>query len=95
MNRQLIAGHTHLYTESSLDWMASEFKMEKVAEWWFGTDIVDLYRSIIIRLQQEFTGISMQDKWTETLLSVIDNLQRVLDEHHLSSEVHLLYRLGT
>ena len=40
-HRQLGAGHTHLYTDSSLDWMCKEFGLERVGGWWFGTDIVD------------------------------------------------------
>ncbi len=40
-HRDLACGHTHLYIDSSLDWTCREFGFERLAEWWFGTDIVD------------------------------------------------------
>ena len=38
-HRQLSAGHTHLFTESSLNWLFDEFGMKRRSEWWFGTDM--------------------------------------------------------
>ncbi len=92
MNRQLTAGHTHLYTESSLDWMCHEFDFERTAEWWFGTDMVDLYRSIAVRLSQVEETSGMIGEWTEMFVPVIDSLQVEFDKKHLSSEVHMVLK---
>ena len=46
--RQLITSHTHLYTQKSILHMIKKFKFKILGEWWFGSDISDLYRSIII-----------------------------------------------
>ena len=90
--RQLGAGHTHLFTEQSLEWMAQEFNLERVAEWWFGTDMVDLYRFVAVGLQGDETKRDMVDNWHETIVPMIDELQLVLDKRKLSSEVHMLFR---
>jgi hypothetical protein len=93
MQRHLSGGHTHLYTASSLEWMARELAIEPVAEWWFGTDVVDLYRAFIVALRKNADTARMLDTWTALFAPVIDELQLVLDKRHLSSEVHVLYRL--
>ena len=41
--RHLGGGHTHLYTENSLRYMAKKFRLNIIGEWWFGADIPDLY----------------------------------------------------
>ena len=90
--RQLSAGHTHLYSESSLDWTAREFDMTRVAEWWFGTDLVDLYRSVAVGLESDEASAELADPWRELIVPVIDEMQMVLDRRKLSSEVHMLLR---
>lgn len=62
MPRQLSGGHTHLYTDSSLDWTCREFGFERVGEWWFGTDMVDLYRSVSVRLGRSEALRNMQQR---------------------------------
>ena len=93
-NRQLSGGHTHLYTESSLNWLCQHFGLRRDAEWWFGTDMVDLYRSVLTRLTQEPNTSALAETWTVAFGDVIDELQLVLDRRRLSSEVHLLLRIS-
>ena len=93
MNRQLSGAHTHLYTEKSLEYMAKEFKFENVATWWFGTDMVDLYRSVHVLLDKKNDTKSMTHLWSEMFSSIIDPLQLSLDKKHLSSEVHMIFRV--
>ncbi len=88
--RQLSAGHTHLYTESSLDWMCKEFKLSRRAEWWFGTDIVDLFRSVTVELERNPETESLSEIWGEMMSPAIDDMQRALDERKSASEVHML-----
>ena len=90
MPRQLTGGHTHLYTDSSIDWTCREFGFRRVAEWWFGTDMVDLYRSIWVRLAKSQGTGAMQEAWTEMFAPALDAMQLELDRRRLASEVHLL-----
>lgn len=90
--RQLSAAHTHLYTESSLDWTCREFGMTRAAEWWFGTDMVDLFRALSVRLEKNSELNGMSDHWARIFAPAIDGLQLALDRKKLSSEVHMLLR---
>ena len=92
MQRHLTSGHTHLYTESSLKWMAIEYDLEPVSAWWFGTDMVDLYRNIEVRLKQQNETKNMANYWSKMITPLIDSMQSAIDEKHLSSEVHMLYK---
>ena len=45
-HRQAHYAHTHLFTESSIEWICKEFGFDLISEWWFGLDINDLFRNI-------------------------------------------------
>jgi hypothetical protein len=94
INRQLSGVHTHLYTEESLKYMAKEFNLAIVASWWFGTDIVDLFRSVTVCLDKDNYTSKMKRKWTELFAPVIDELQLQLDEKNMSSEVHMIFKVN-
>ena len=94
MNRQLSGAHTHLYTESSLEYMANEFNFNTVASWWFGTDMVDLFRSVSVLLEKNKSTKNMASVWTELFTPVVDSLQLCLDKKHMSSEVHMIFRVN-
>lgn len=83
MPRHLTCGHTHLYTEQSLNHICSEFDFECVAEWWFGLDMADLYRSLLVSVGPVATE----------LLPAIDQIQKAIDGSVRGSEVHMLWRL--
>ena len=87
--RHLSGGHTHLYTKDSIYHFAKKHKFSIIGEWWFGLDIADLYRSIIISSSQ-----LEKDIYTKTLkkyfYSILNDLQKKIDEKKLSSEVHLV-----
>jgi SAM-dependent methyltransferase len=91
-HRHLGAGHTHLYTDASLDWMCREFGFDRVGEWWFGTDMVDLYRHVLVTLGKQPETAALTEGWQEAFRGVIDSLQLELDTRRLSSEVHLVLR---
>ena len=91
-HRHLGAGHTHLYTDSSLDWMCREFGFTRVGEWWFGTDMVDLYRDVIVSLGKSAGTANLSAAWHDGFGGVIDALQLELDKRKLSSEVHVVLR---
>ena len=88
--RQLSGGHTHLYTEKSLNYLAKKYNFKIIGEYWFGTDFPDLIRSLII------TGNIMNKKiYTKELYKkfskFIDDLQFVLDKNKVCSEVHMVF----
>ena len=88
--RQLSGGHTHLYTEKSLNYLAKKYKLKIIGEYWFGTDFPDLMRSLIN------TGNIMNKKiYTKELYEkfskFIDDLQFVLDKNKVCSEVHMVF----
>lgn len=91
-HRQLHGGHTHLYTEKSLNYMCDEFGFDIIAQWWFGTDIVDLYRDISVILENNHASNELKNSFKEMIIPVIDSMQLQLDRKHLSSEVHLLLK---
>lgn len=91
-HRQLHGGHTHLYTEDSLQYLAQEFDFDIISEWWFGTDIVDLYRHIFVDLEQKQSSNTLINSFKEMMLPLIDKVQLELDKSHCSSEVHLLLK---
>ena len=92
MPRQLGQDHTHLYTESSIDYLCREFHFERLAEWWFGTDMMDLYRTVWVRLM----GLPHSEKtagmWERFFGPAMDEMQLALDRRHVCSEVHMLLR---
>lgn len=87
--RQLSGGHTHLFTAQSLAKLAERFGLEAVGEWWFGTDVVDLFRSLMVRdwNNAAYTGLIQQ-----LLGAHVDGLQAALDQARTCSEVHMVLR---
>jgi SAM-dependent methyltransferase len=89
--RQLNAGHTHLYTKESLDHLFEEFRLQILAEWWFGTDFVDLFRQLIVK-----SDYINHAKGSELLKryfgSFIDDFQAVLDRDKKCSGVNMVLR---
>ncbi len=91
-HRQLHGGHTHLYTEKSLQYLADEYGFEIASEWWFGTDMVDLYRNIHVHMENNDCSSRLINSFKEMMLPVIDSAQLEFDKKHLSSEVHILLK---
>jgi len=92
-HRQLSRDHTHLYTEQSIEWICKKMKLKIVSEWWFGQDILDLYRHILVHSKKmnklsEFAS----ESFDLMLKPIIDSLQFVLDQNKLSNEVHILLK---
>jgi 2-polyprenyl-3-methyl-5-hydroxy-6-metoxy-1,4-benzoquinol methylase len=90
--RQLSGGHTHLFTESSIKKMNNLLGAESIAEWRFGTDVMDLFRHILINLQENSSSQKMIDFLYDGLGKRIDDIQAVFDKHHFCSEIHLIAR---
>ena len=89
--RQLNASHTHLYTLKSLEYMIKKYKFKILGEWWFGTDIADLYRSLV--LSSNYQDKSYIDTFNKCFGNHIDDFQEILDKKKLSCEVHLVLKI--
>lgn len=88
--RQLSSGHTHLYTENSLNYLAKKYNLKIIGEYWFGTDMPDLMRSIICTSKTLNKEIYMQEL-NNKFSKFIDELQSVLDKNKICSEVHMIF----
>lgn len=89
--RHLAAGHTHLFTKKSLNWILNKYKLKIIGEWWFGSDISDLLRSISVSANTN--NKKMYDKhYKQHVLNLADQMQNVLDRNKLCSEVHLVLK---
>jgi SAM-dependent methyltransferase len=86
--RQLSGGHTHLFTEASLERMHALMRVTPLAEWRFGTDVTDLYRSVAVCLRRNGASQQVCDKLGDGLVKSIDDLQSVMDRSHFCSEIH-------
>jgi SAM-dependent methyltransferase len=93
MPRHLTGGHTHLFTDNSLIYIENKFGFRRESEWWFGSDVMDLYRSIYIHQELHGNPKSMVERWKDYFHDEIDQLQLVLDKKHKSSQVHMLWRV--
>ena len=88
--RQLSGGHTHLYTEKSLNYLAKKYKLKIIGEYWFGTDFPDLMRSLINSgniINKKIYTKELNEKFSK----FIDDLQSVLDNNKVCSQVHMVF----
>jgi len=89
--RQLSGGHTHLFTEKSLNFLARKYKLKIIGEYWFGTDFPDLMRSLICSGNILNKKIYLKEL-NNNLSKYIDELQYVLDKNKVCSEVHMIFK---
>ena len=67
--RNLSGGHTHLFTNDSLKWMYDHFELDPISEWRFGSDIMDLFRSILVTVKDDNASDTFIDKFFNTILN--------------------------
>lgn len=90
MPRTLGRGHTHLFTQESIDLLCEDFGLKRASEWWFGGNAVDLHRTISIALQDTMESASAAVVWNQMMSPLIDDIQLAFDRRRQSSELHLL-----
>lgn len=90
-NRQLGGDHTHLFTKNSLKYMYDMYGWEPVGEWWFGTDVADLKRTVMVSLGDQNKDVS--NILDCELSAVLDEVQLVIDKRQFCSEVHVLAKV--
>ena len=89
--RVLSGAHTHLYTKKSIEFMIKKNKLKIVGSWWFGSDIADLYRMIIVTSKNNKNNNYAKDL-DSRLLKMIDSLQQIIDKNKECNEVHLILK---
>lgn len=91
--RHLEGGHTHLFTEKSINWLARFYGWTSVGEWWFGADIIDLLRAISVTLHGQNSASKLEALWQQWLDSeTVDSMQLILDQKKSCSELHILFK---
>ena len=93
--RQLSGGHTHLFTESSILKMHEIMNISSIGEWRFGTDIMDLYRHLMVNLEANHASNKVVDYLKIGFGHQIDALQSLLDKNHFCSEIHVVAEKNT
>ena len=88
--RQLGGTHTNLYSKNSLNFISKKYNLKIIGEWWFGSDLMDLYRSFYLSFN-ETSGV-FEKKFREYFFKHINKLQSILDHSCSSSEVHLILK---
>lgn len=91
-HRQLARGHTHLFTYESIKYFCKEFNFEILGEWWFGTDIFDIYRHTLNNLKR-FNNSEIEKVWHEKFFQCINELQLCIDQKKQSSEVQMVLKI--
>jgi 2-polyprenyl-3-methyl-5-hydroxy-6-metoxy-1,4-benzoquinol methylase len=81
--------HLHLFTDGSIARAMKETNYEIKAEWIFGQDADDLYRSIVIPLGGTHSAEAMADEKAR-LLGCLSDIQAVIDRARLSDARHIL-----
>ena len=95
--RLLAPQHTHLYTSQSLKYLEKMFNLKIIGEWWFGADIVDLYRNFLLDIKSKETKNKKMNTikiFNKMFLNLLDNLQLEIDKKKLSSEAHIIYKVN-
>ncbi len=93
MPRQLANGHTHLFTDASIRYLENEFGLERVGAWWFGTDVMDYYRSVVVTLMQREETRAMAEPWRRMFEPLIDGMQLAIDKERASGQIHAVFKV--
>ncbi|MBG9692381.1 methyltransferase domain-containing protein [Lysinibacillus fusiformis] len=91
-NRHLAGGHTHLYTNESIEYFCNEFNFSIKGKWQFGADAMDLYRMALITLEEKNVSKGLVELFSKNYLRSIDSIQLSLDKSDFSSEVHVVIK---
>ncbi|HOO27390.1 MAG TPA: methyltransferase domain-containing protein [Lachnospiraceae bacterium] len=90
-NRHTGGTHTHLFSNSSIRYMAEQMGFEPVYEWRFGSDINDLYRFLTMMLTKSGNSAFASD-FSGKFVPLMDELQLILDKSDFSSELHFILK---
>ena len=71
--------------------MIKKNKLKILGSWWFGSDIADLYRMIIVTSNNKKNNNYLKDI-NSKFLKMIDDLQHIIDKNKECNEVHLILK---
>lgn len=91
--RTIGLGHTHLFSDSSLETLCRRFGLSRTAEWWFGGNAFDIIRNVAVRLRANPDTAGAADLWFEQMVEVADDIQLAFDRRKMSSEIHVLAKV--
>lgn len=92
MPRHLVAGHTHLFTDSSINHFCHEFGFTRCSEWWFGLEAADIWRSMLVMLKKDRDAGYLVNYWEKEVFKLIDGIQHGIDQAKMCTDVHILLR---
>ena len=90
-NRHAGGTHTHLFSDSSLEYLAGRIGFAELKSWKFGSDMMDLYRMLCVSLEQNGNG-RLKEYFAPKFLKMIDELQLTVDKNEFASEIHLILK---
>lgn len=88
-NRHLGGGHTHLFTEKSVNYFLELLQYKMIGKWQFGLDVMDLYRFICVELEKNGNS-QLKDYFSQQFVPLLDSLQFEVDQRGFCSEIHFL-----
>lgn len=88
--RNLSGGHTHLFSNNSINWVYDYFGLLPLAEWRFGSDIHDLFRSMVVSLRGNNVSDILVDLFEKNMLDQVDTIQSLVDKNDFCSEIHFV-----
>jgi 2-polyprenyl-3-methyl-5-hydroxy-6-metoxy-1,4-benzoquinol methylase len=92
--RLMAPQHTHVFTDKSIRYMAKKYKFKIISEWWFGTDILDLFRNFIIEIYKKKILNDEYFLFNKMFSEILDNMQLEIDKKKLSSEAHIIFKVN-
>ena len=90
-NRHAGGTHTHLFTDRTIAYMADRIGFEEYATWKFGSDMMDLYRMICVSLDQNGNS-NLREIFGKKFLPMLDDMQKIVDQHEEASEIHMIIK---
>ena len=86
-------GHTHLFSQKSIDWIFRKYDFTYISTWSFGTDIMDLYRSMVITLESKKSHPSLIEKVSVLFQEQADAIQLIIDKSGFASDIHIIAKV--
>lgn len=81
--------HTQLYTDASICYLLDAAGYEKIGEWVFGQDSVDLHRYLAVHLAELYPP-RLYEEVMDKVSSLVDPLQGAVDRAHFSDARHVI-----